>query len=61
MSSAAVLGQKWAYDPDLDNISVAIKGLEKHSKPNHLRSTLLLDNGPPGLQVSKISVIFIFV
>lgn len=54
MSSAAALGQKWTYDEDLNKINFTFRGLEKHSRPNRLRHNLLLDNGPPGIEVKPI-------
>lgn len=52
MSSAAALGTDWLYDADLDKVTFSFRALEKHSRPNKLRHNLLLDNGPPGIQVN---------
>lgn len=52
MSSAAVLSQNWSYDADLDKVSISLSGLEKHSRPKNMRSTLTVENGPPNLQVN---------
>lgn len=51
MSSAALLSSDWTYNADLDVVSLSITGLEKHSKPGRVRSTLSVPNGPQELQV----------
>ena len=60
MSSAVQLGQDWTHNDDLDTISIAIVGLEKHSRPNRVRSTLTVSNGPPGLQVEFWGFFIVF-
>ena len=59
MSSAAQLGQDWSFNEDLDNVSISIVGLEKHSKPRHIRSQITIDNGPSGLKVRLLPFLLI--
>lgn len=58
MSSAALLGSDWTFNDDLDLVSLQFTGLEKHSRPGRVRSTLNLANGPPGLQVRTYIYIY---